>query len=466
MGMTGCGKSTFINILAEEKERVRVGHSLNSTTVEVQDHKCRMADGRIVHLLDTPGFDDTTRSDTDVLQTIANALYNLERRVDGVIYLHPIVDPRMSGAALKSLGIFQRICGKKYFPHIALVSTKWESLKGDEARIAAKHREKDLIEKSEFWAGLVGQGSMHFQHDASIKSAMKIVNFLLMRRCQVPLMLQLEMRLGKTLAETEAGSFVEGEILKMKENYEREVERLMTEFKQVQVEGDLREEESLLEQTKAVEAKISGLEHDAASLHIDSRKLEDLKGSPRHRSFTPRNPEKAFSDDEQLRIATKVRELRNQKIDLECDIDDLKEKEADLLKRNKYLEQEHESYRIRLMPRNGQSYHDRRKPTLNEVQLSARHRRDEKRVNEVKRSRERDLMSQYEPPALVKSYDSPSRSVPPSCVMYSSSPERRTPSPPRHHHRAQTLHYAQYLNGNVTSAGVYGLKTRVCYFLP
>jgi hypothetical protein len=443
MGMTGSGKSSFINLLAEEKERVRVGHSLNSTTAEVQDHKYRMADGRVVHLLDTPGFDDTSRSDTAVLQTIANALnelYNLELYVDGVIYMHPIIDPRMSGAALKSLGIFRRICGKEYFPHIALVSTKWESLKGDQARIAAERREMDLIEKPEFWADLVDRGSMHFQHDASIKSATKIVNSLLMRRRPVPLKLQLEMRLGKTLAETEAGSFVEGEILKMKENYEREVERLMSEFKQVKVEGDLREEESLLVQTKAVHAKISGLEHDVASLHIDSRKLEDLKRPPRQRSFAPRNSEKALSDDEQWRMAMKVRELQDQKINLEYNIDDLKEKEAALLRSNKYLEQEQESYRVRLMSRNGQPYLDRQTPTPNEVQLSARHRRDEKPVNEVKGSRERDLkMSQYDMLTCATPHVSPPRSVLHGRVIYTGSPERRIPSPPTGLRRVQTL---------------------------
>jgi hypothetical protein len=274
MGMTGSGKSSFVDLLADDKGRVRVGHSLNSTTSEVQDHRCRMANGRSVRLLDTPGFGDATRSDTDVLQTIANEmneLYNLGCRIDGAIYMHPIIDPRMSGAALKSLGIFRRICGEEYFPHIALVSTKWETLKGLDAHVTAESRERDLIDKPEFWANLVHRGSVTFRHDGSVRSAMNIVNDLLRRSEQAPLKLQLEMWLGKTLAETEAGSFVEGEVLKMKDNYEKEVERLRHELKQVKVEGDLREEESVMEQAKAAQAKIFGLKHDAASLHVDSK---------------------------------------------------------------------------------------------------------------------------------------------------------------------------------------------------
>jgi len=58
MGMPGSGKRHIINLLAE-KDRVRVGHSLISTTADVQDHMYRMEDGRTVRPLNTPVFDDT-----------------------------------------------------------------------------------------------------------------------------------------------------------------------------------------------------------------------------------------------------------------------------------------------------------------------------------------------------------------------------------------------------------------------
>jgi hypothetical protein len=429
MGMTGSGKSTFINLLAEDKDRVRVGHSLNSTTADVQDHIYRMADGRVVHLLDTPGFDDTSRSDTDVLQTIANKLnelYELDLRVDGVIYMHPIIDPRMSGAALKSLGIFRRICGEKYFPHIALVSTKWESLKGEEARLAAKRRETDLLEKPEFWGDLFRRGSMPFRHDARIESAMNIVQSLVEISEQASLKLQVEMRHGKHLIETDAGSFVEGEILKMKENYEKEFERLKSEARQLRVEGDLQEEESVLEQTKAVQAKISGLKYDVESLRIDSRGLEGLKGSQRRRSLATWDREKALSDDERFKIEMKVQELRAEQVQWES-----------LLKRNKEPEQEQRKYGTRVITRNGHPCLERRMPPPNEVQLSARFRRDEKRVNEIKRNAERDLkMSER---SMLRSVISPCSLPQPSRVISGNSPERQASPPPMRFCRSRTL---------------------------
>lgn len=48
-----------------------VGAGLRSCTNDVQICRPFELDGRRVTLVDTPGFDDTTKSDTDVLAMIA-----------------------------------------------------------------------------------------------------------------------------------------------------------------------------------------------------------------------------------------------------------------------------------------------------------------------------------------------------------------------------------------------------------
>ena len=53
---------------------LRVGRQLNSCTTEVQVADEFTIDGRQVVLIDTPGFDDTTKSDTDILTLIATFL--------------------------------------------------------------------------------------------------------------------------------------------------------------------------------------------------------------------------------------------------------------------------------------------------------------------------------------------------------------------------------------------------------
>jgi predicted GTPase len=53
------------------KSYLKVGDDLESCTSKIQVSEEFVLDGRRVVLVDTPGFDDTNKSDTDVLKSIA-----------------------------------------------------------------------------------------------------------------------------------------------------------------------------------------------------------------------------------------------------------------------------------------------------------------------------------------------------------------------------------------------------------
>lgn len=93
MGATGSGKTTvryhpfqsasfetmrfanhvqFINLASGSQ--LGVGRGLQSCTNSVQEAQTFELDGRYVTLIDTPGFDDTTKSDRDILHMIADFL--------------------------------------------------------------------------------------------------------------------------------------------------------------------------------------------------------------------------------------------------------------------------------------------------------------------------------------------------------------------------------------------------------
>ena len=55
-----------------------------------------------VYFADTPGFDDSSRSDTDVLKNIVYWLGVMREKsikLSGIIYLHWITDNRVGGTA-------------------------------------------------------------------------------------------------------------------------------------------------------------------------------------------------------------------------------------------------------------------------------------------------------------------------------------------------------------------------------
>ena len=59
----------FVNLASGSN--LRIGTGLESRTAEVQLSDEFTLDGRTVTLIDTPGFDDTTKSDTEILEMIA-----------------------------------------------------------------------------------------------------------------------------------------------------------------------------------------------------------------------------------------------------------------------------------------------------------------------------------------------------------------------------------------------------------
>ena len=94
-------------------------------TQECQAYKFKHKD-RTVHLIDTPGFDDTKKSDTDVLKDIAGWLlkaYQQDIRLSGMVYLHSISETRMKGSHMTNLRMFQKLAGLENMGHVILTTT-------------------------------------------------------------------------------------------------------------------------------------------------------------------------------------------------------------------------------------------------------------------------------------------------------------------------------------------------------
>src|SRR5438046_1388510 len=121
---------------------------MEAETVNVQEVSYQLGSLTIT-LVDTPGFDDTTRSDAEVLQTLAQWMeksFIAGTLLSGIIYLHRITDPRMKNTSMRNLQLFRKLCGEENLSNIVLVTNMWETISMAEG----EEKERELVRTGEF----------------------------------------------------------------------------------------------------------------------------------------------------------------------------------------------------------------------------------------------------------------------------------------------------------------------------
>ncbi|KZP22936.1 hypothetical protein FIBSPDRAFT_786634, partial [Athelia psychrophila] len=220
MGATGSGKSTFINLISGSK--LHVGTGFGSCTSDVEETAPFICEGRSVVLLDTPGFDDTTKSDTDILKMIATFLtctYAQGATLRGVIYMHRIGDVRMGGIAVRNFSMFRKLCGDKSLKNVAIVTNFWSEV--DPAKGAA--REAELRSDDMFFKPVLDKQAKLLRHDGTLAGARMIVGEIIMKNHPIALDIQVELEDDqKSILETAAGTTLYRELVE--QLYKHEIE--------------------------------------------------------------------------------------------------------------------------------------------------------------------------------------------------------------------------------------------------
>lgn len=228
-------------------------------------------------MIDTPGFDDTFRTDTDILKDIAfwlNTSYKANVKLSGVVYLHPIDKNRMTGSAHKNLRMFQKLCGSSSLPSVVLATTMWENIK-EEDGVA---REAQLKTRPDFWGNMVLQGSHVFRHTDNKHSAMNIINYVLDQRKTTVLEIQRQMvDEGKNLDETSAGQELERELLQQRELFERRLKEAERDMQEAIAEGNRKAIEEAAEQQARFQKKFNEALKGSEKLKITMEKLLQQK---------------------------------------------------------------------------------------------------------------------------------------------------------------------------------------------
>ena len=234
--------------------------------------------GKTIRLIDTPGFDDTNRADTDILKDIAfflSTIYTKQVKLAGIIYLHRITDVRMTGSSYKNLQMLEKLCGDSALSKVVLASTMWNLLGRpgyDHTLEVGEQREAML--KGKFWGSMESKGSLVTRHYGDAASGQAIVSYLLSNDSTVVLDIQREMvDEGLSLDRTAAGMFLQSDHLKLRQKYERELLDAQEALEDALKEKDSELAAQLSKQRDDCQSALIRADADQSALHVDLSSL-------------------------------------------------------------------------------------------------------------------------------------------------------------------------------------------------
>ncbi|OBZ66326.1 hypothetical protein A0H81_13775 [Grifola frondosa] len=278
MGPTGSGKTAFINLVSGSN--LRVGNGLESCTDEIGIATPCKISGKDVLLVDTPGFDDTQKTQADILKEIAAFLrktYENGRKLTGIIYMHRISDFRMSGIARENFRLFRKTCGDDAMKNVVIVTNMWGEVKPERG----EERERELMTKSIFFKDSLDHGARMHRHYNTIESAHTIIRLLI---GNVPETLQMQRELvdeHKAIAETEAGVELRNELKRQEQRHRQELGEVQDEIKALREmlkadeESHQREMDELREACNKLSGQVARIEEERVKLLVDNAQQEE-----------------------------------------------------------------------------------------------------------------------------------------------------------------------------------------------
>jgi hypothetical protein len=271
--------------------------------------------------VDTPGFDDTYRSDSEILGEVAlwlNKAHASDLKLAGIIFLQRISDVRVGGSGIKNIKMFQKLCGDETLASVVLATTMWDLAQGK----AALNREEMLKKQPQLWKRMIDYGSQVFRHDQEKGSALKIIEYLIARKKPVTLDIQREMvDLKLELLDTGAGSELASQVETLIKLYEEKLKKLEQEIIEARDRNKKEDREILEESKKENQERLAKQQQEILNLRISAEQMiEAAKKRAEETETMIRENLKRMAED-QTRIAENhAQEMEKQKILLQKQI--------------------------------------------------------------------------------------------------------------------------------------------------
>ncbi|KAJ7587371.1 P-loop containing nucleoside triphosphate hydrolase protein [Mycena floridula] len=175
LGQTGVGKSTFINkILGKNVAPTSPG--LDSCTGSVAPFTIAGANSSDPFILvDTPGFNDTWKKDTKILEDIIEWLDSIDSpenvEVYGIIHFYDISQDRLPTNSMTATSL----SNPSFTKNIVLTTSHWDN---PPSLVQEKH-EAELSEK--YWNLMISHGSVMSRFENTQESALEVTEEILHR---------------------------------------------------------------------------------------------------------------------------------------------------------------------------------------------------------------------------------------------------------------------------------------------
>ena len=202
----------------------------------------------------------------------------------------------MDGSSLKNLRMFRKLCGPDALENVLLTTTQWSNVNP----ALGKERE-DNLRDGDFWGGFLSRGASLERFMGTRESGLELIRKL-MKKEPKPLDIQEQMvNQGMVLAETEAGQFINEELISLQKKYNEDMKTLERERQDAIKEKDEEMKRILAEEEAKVQRQ---LEKATAELRL-LEGLHEAEMRKREEAEREREEERERNDKAVIAVASK-----------------------------------------------------------------------------------------------------------------------------------------------------------------